>query len=209
MKKLAVLFFALTVLPAAAFAQKDLGRTLTRKTAAARAAAAVPGKARTVVSITHYQPETYIKAKHDTTPKQGTLQVQTHCSALLLNAKGTLAIKRDCLNAINNAANHHQIIVFVDLQKLGSYQDWEPNVPAEMVGTPYAYFTENASLRDFLIKEDFILFALPVRSNALKTALAGLFPNGREITAEKAAAALKTMPAAKTVEALHLNTFNN
>ena len=122
----------------------------------------------------------------------------------MLNAKGAVAIKKDCLPSINNAAKHNQIILFVDLKTLGNYEEWEDTVKPEDIGFPLYYSTENASRKDFVNQNDFILFSLPVRSNAVKSALNNLFPKGKEITAEKAAALLRNMPAAKTVKALHM-----
>lgn len=203
MKKFFAFVLAAALCAPAAWAQKDLNKTLVQKTNAARSQAAYQ-KARVRVTITHYQPEGYVNPKISNQIHQGTLQVQTTCSALLLNAKGTLAIKKDCLSAIENAANHNQIILFVDLKNLGNYEDWENHIAPQDIGYPLYYSTENAARKDFVPLQDFILFALPVRSSAVKTALNRLFPKGAEITAQQAAKVLGSMPNAKTVKALQL-----
>lgn len=203
MKKLFAFVLAAALCTPAAWAQKDLNKTLVQKTNAARSQAAHQ-KAQVRVTITHYQPEGYVNPQISNQIQDGTLQVQTTCSALLLNAKGTLAIKKDCLPAIDNAANHNQIVLFVDLKNLGNYENWEKNMKPEDIGYPLYYSTENAARRDFVTQQDFILFALPVRSAAVKTALNRLFPKGAEITAQQAAQVLGNMPKAKTVKALQL-----
>lgn len=203
MKKLFMLCLAVAVCAPVSWAQQDLNKTLSKKVAAARSAAAYQ-KAQIRLTVTHYQLENYVNPAVSNQIHSGTLQVQTTCSALLLNAKGAVAIKKDCLPSINNAAKHNQIILFVDLKTLGNYEEWEDTVKPEDIGFPLYYSTENASRKDFVNQNDFILFSLPVRSNAVKSALNNLFPKGKEITAEKAAALLRNMPAAKTVKALHM-----
>ena len=204
MKKLFMLCLAVAVCAPVSWAQQDLNKTLSKKVAAARSASAYQ-KAQIRLTVTHYQHEDYVNPSVSKQIRSGTLQVQTTCSALLLNAQGAVAIKKDCLPAINDAAKHNQIVLFVDLKTLGNYEDWEETVKPEDIGFPLYYATENASRKEFVSQDDFVLFSLPVRSNAVKTALNGLFPNGKEITAEKASVLLRNMPAAKTVKAFHMN----
>lgn len=203
MKKLIMLLLAVAICAPTSWAQKDLNKTLTQKAKEAQKQI-IYDKAPVNVTITYYKQEDYVNPKGAREVQPGTLQVQTTCSALLLNAKGTLAIKKDCLPAINNAAKNNQIVLFVDLKSLGNYDNWEQNVKAEDIGFPLYYRTDNAVRRDFVSKDQFILFALPVRSAAVKTALQQLFANGSEITAEQAAKLLNFMPKAKTVKSLHL-----
>lgn len=180
-----------------AFAQKDVGRVLNEKIKSARPVASVADIHKTYVSVTYSKPEDYVSAPYDQDVKQGTMKVQTTCSALLLNNKGMLAIKRDCLPAIKTAADNSQIILFVNLAKLGNYNDVETDVQADDVGSGLYYLTENAAWNDFTVRNDMILFSIPVRSKALRDGLKKAFPKGEEISAEKAVAALQKMPAKK------------
>ncbi len=201
MKKWMMLLVVAAVCASASWAQDDLSKTLKQKAAAAN----VYQKAQVSLTITTSQPEEYIYTKTRAALHHGSLQVQTTCSGVLLNAKGAMAVKKDCLPAINAAAKKGEIILFVDLKNLGKYQNWEESVNPDDIGGPLYYETDNASSEEFVAKKDFVFFSLPIRSQAVQEALNKLFPNGKEITAQQAVKLLNKMPAAKTVQAVSRN----
>ena len=166
-------------------------------------------KAKTTVRIQHqYQQDGYSsidRAYSGAAPDRLFREFEdTTCSALLLNAKGLLAIKKDCVPVMaKDSGNYHGYFgFFVNLSKLGSFTN-----DVERYGEPLSYDPEERiSLDSFQqpANANYILFYMPLNTDT-KAALERLFPvkdahSGKrvEITAEQAQRIMASMPKAKT-----------
>lgn len=192
-----MMFVVVAVCASASWAKNDLTNTLIQKTDLAN----LYKKAQVTLTITSQQEEDYVHANTRGPVRQGMMQTKTTCSAVLLNAQGAMAVKKDCLRAINREGD---INLFVDLKTLGVYKRVEETVSPDEIGAPLYYETDNASRTEFVAKKDYILFSLPIRSQAVRTALSRLFANGKQINHEQAVRLLNKMPAVKTVQALYM-----
>lgn len=179
--------------------EKELNkqRALQAKKEAAikKAYAAIPEKAKTKAEIKWYE---YYRGPYG---KEGTMWGKYTCSVILLdyNEKdglGTVnaAFKNDCFKLAQEEATQKWFTFSIFLNKFnGEYQE-------ESFIYEYDSSVETADLKPFkrvkINGDDYYQFYMPVRTPALQEGLRKLFPNKKSfITAEKAALALKKMPA--------------
>ena len=166
-------------------------------------------KAKTTVQVQHqYLQEGYSsvdRAYSNAAPDRLYREYEnTTCSALVLNAKGLIAIKKDCVAIMKKDTGdyHGYFNFFINLSKLGSFTH-DP----ERYDQPLSYDPgESISLESFQqpANANYILFYMPLNADT-KAALERLFPvkdtkTGKryEITAEQAQQILAAMPKAKT-----------
>ena len=136
----------------------------------------------------------------------------TTCSALVLNANGLIAIKKDCVPVMaKDTGNYNGYFGFmINLSKLGKFtQD------VERYDEPLYYDPEESiSLESFQqpANANYILFYMPLNADT-KAALEKLFPvkdasTGKrvEITAQQAQKIIASMPKASTHHYMHDET---
>ncbi len=118
------------------------------------------------------------------------LKTQYTCSGVIVNAGGDIAIKKDCLPLLRLAEkNHRSIALHVDMRQLGKYK------PS---GDNFYYETFDATGDTFVVKENFLVYALPLKpTSQVQSALNSTFKGSKGLTAQKATQLLQKMPKAK------------
>lgn len=118
------------------------------------------------------------------------LKTQYNCSGVIVNAAGDVAIKKDCLPAIRLAdKNHRSISLHIDMRNLGKYRNTDDF---------FYYETSDATADTFVVKENFIVYALPLKPNSqVKTALNNVFKDTKGLTAQRVTQLLQNLSKAK------------
>lgn len=166
-----------------------------KQAAVDKAYAAIPEKAKTKAEIKWHE---FYTSQYG---EEGSLWGKYTCSVILLdynekNGFGTVnaAFKNDCFKLAKEKSEQHWFTFSIFLYKFNSeYQE-------ESFIYEYDSSVDTNNLKPFsrvkINGEEYYQFYMPVRTPALQEGLRKLFPNKKSfITAEKAALALKKMPA--------------
>ena len=118
------------------------------------------------------------------------LKTKYECSGVIVNAQGDVAINKDCLPVVRLAGkNHRPISLHVDMRNLGKYKNSDDH---------FYYETSDATENTFVVKEHFLVYALPLKpASQVKTALGNAFKNNKGLTAQRVNQLLQNAPKAK------------
>lgn len=166
-----------------------------KQAAVDKAYAAIPEKAKTKAEIKWHE---FYTSQYG---EEGSLWGKYTCSVILLdynekNGFGTVnaAFKNDCFKLAKEKSEHHWFTFSIFLYKFNNeYQE-------KSFIYEYDSSVDTNNLKPFsrvkINGEEYYQFYMPVRTPALQAGLRKLFPDKKNfITAEKAALALKKMPA--------------
>ena len=95
--------------------------------------------------------EVKITVKEPEQPNGDVVDTQYVCSGLIVNTKGTVAIRKDCVPLLEKAKKNHQSIknVFVDMKELGTFED----------GIPFFCEESDVNPDAFVVRENVLTYA--------------------------------------------------